>query len=74
MTVALAGVNDQGYSQPLRVRVSVENVQAEEFHIRVTALALPNSEVAAVWVTWLAHDGSGAPGERLRTACFTGAE
>lgn len=51
--VSLAGMDVTG-GLP-NVRLSVENVQVEEFNIRVTATGTTLTEV---WVTWMAHDGA----------------
>jgi hypothetical protein len=56
--VSLAGINPAANSSgPLRVRLSVENVQAEEFNIRVT-LADETTLLNDVLVAWVAHDGA----------------
>jgi hypothetical protein len=54
VVVSLAGMAVAG--GPPRFRLSVENVQAEEFNIRVTAE--PGTTLDNVSVTWLADDGA----------------
>ncbi len=54
VSVSLAGVEATGGLT--RVRVSAENVQAEEFNIRVDVSG--DCTLDAVHVTWLAHDAS----------------
>ncbi len=54
VVVSLAGLEITGSLS--RVRLSVENVQAEEFNIRVNTW--DDSTFDGVWVTWVAHDGA----------------
>jgi hypothetical protein len=55
VVVSLAGVDlATNTSGPLRVRVGVENVQSEEFNIRVTVM--DGTLLTYVLVTWVAHD------------------
>jgi hypothetical protein len=54
VVVSLAGVDATNTSGPLRVRVDVENVQTEEFNIRVTVM--DDTLLTYLLVTWVAHD------------------
>ena len=54
VVVSLAGIAETGGVSD--VRLSVENVQAEEFNIRVTTGA--GCTLNELWVTWVAHDGA----------------
>lgn len=56
VVVSLAGVNANNASGPLRVRLGVENVQPEEFNIRVTVME--DTLLLDALVTWVAHDGA----------------
>ena len=57
VVVSLAGIDavfPSNSPMPLRVRVSAETVQTDEFNIRVTVLG--DTLLQSVLVTWIAHD------------------
>jgi hypothetical protein len=53
--VSLAGIDADGQFNT-RLQLTTEDVQADEFNIRVTTW--DDSIVYAVWVSWIAHDQS----------------
>jgi len=55
VVLSLAGI-DAGNQFNIRVRLAAEDVQADEFNIRVSTWA--DTVIHAVWVTWVAHDGA----------------
>ena len=53
--VSLAGIDSDSQFNT-RVQVTAEDVQTDEFNIRVTTW--DNSIIHAVWVSWIAYDGT----------------